>query len=541
MSLNLADLIEAVVDAIPDRLALACEGRTHTYAQFDAAANRIGHHLAGVGVGAGDHVGVHMRNSLEFLDTMLGTMKIRAVPININFRYVGAELEYLYNNAELTALVVDDELTDLVAEVLPRAPKLRHIVVVGNGPIDALTTAAAAADVTVVRYSDAVAEASSDRDFAERSSDDLYILYTGGTTGMPKGVMWRHEDFYYAALGGGSAYGDPHDDPESLAAAAAANTSPMTYVITAPLMHGAAMYALLMGLFMGFPQVVMRNFEPAAALRLVDEHKAAVLMVVGDAIARPIADVLADRRDDFDLSSLMVIGSGGALWSVSVRDQLTSILPNIYLHNSFGSSESGANGSITPGADGRLRLPASPKMRVVDVDFSAVEPGSDTIGYLARIGHVPVGYFRDEEKTAATFVEVDGERLSILGDLASVEADGTIVILGRGSACINSGGEKIYAEEVEEAVKGHPSIEDALVAGVPDDRLGEKVSVVVQLREGAEAPSQIELADYCRSVIAGYKVPRHLVVVPEIVRSPAGKADYRWAKSTLAQSVPAEA
>ena len=541
MSLNLADLTEAVVDAIPDRAALVCGDRSHTYAQYDAAANRIGHHLAAAGVEPGDHVGLHMRNSLEFLDTMLGAMKIRAVPININFRYVGAELEYLYNNAELVALVVDADLTAVVAEVLPNAAHLRHIVVVGDGPTPELDAVASASDVTVVRYMEAVANASAERDFPPRSDDDLYILYTGGTTGMPKGVMWRHEDFYFAALGGGNAYGDPHSTPESLAAAAAAGEHPLTYVVTAPLMHGAAMYSVLMGLFMGFPQVLMRNFEPADALRLIDENKAAVLMVVGDAISRPIADVLAERRDDFDLSSLIVIGSGGALWSVSVRDRLKELLPDIMLLNSFGSSESGANGPLSPGEDGKPRLAASPKMRVVDTDYSLVEPGSGTIGYLARVGHVPVGYFNDPEKTAATFPVVDGTRLSILGDLATVEADGTIVVLGRGSACINSGGEKIYAEEVEEAVKGHPAVHDALVTGVPDPLLGEKVSAVVQLRDGAQEPTREELADHCRSVIAGYKVPRHVVVVPEILRSPAGKADYRWAKSTATKSVTADA
>ncbi|KOS57748.1 acyl-CoA synthetase [Rhodococcus rhodochrous] len=533
MSLNLADLTEAVVDAIPDRTALICGDESRTYAEFDARANRVAHHLAAVGVAAGDHVGLHMRNSLEFLEVVLGCLKIRAVPVNINFRYVGAELVHLYTDADLVALVIDDEFADVAAQAVPHTSQLRRIVVVGSAETAALEQAAASVGATVARYAEAVESASAERDFGERSGDDRYILYTGGTTGMPKGVMWRHEDFYFAALAGGNPYGEPHRSSADLAAAAAANEHPMSYLVTAPLMHGAAMYSVLMGLFAGAKQVLMRSFEPIEALRLIDRHRIAIVMVVGDAISRPLADAVAARGKEFDLSSLLVIGSGGALWSASVRAQLAELLPNVYLRNSFGSSEAGATGTVDAGADGRARISPSPTLRVVDTDLTEVEPGSETIGYLARIGHVPLGYYNDPDKSAATFPERDGVRMCLLGDLATVEADGSIVVLGRGSACINTGGEKVYAEEVEEAVKSHPAVLDAVVAGIPDPLLGERVSVAVQFRPGVAAPSARELTDHCRTLIAGYKIPKTIVPVPEVLRSPAGKADYRWAKATL--------
>ncbi|QBJ96183.1 acyl-CoA synthetase [Rhodococcus sp. ABRD24] len=533
MSLNLADLTEAVVDAIPDHVALVCGPESRTYAELDAGANRIAHHLAARGVQPGDHVGLHARNSIEFVEALLGCLKVRAVPINVNFRYVDAELTYLYNDAQLSVVIADGEFSDVIAEVLPKCPKLRHIVLIGAAVSPALAEAATGADVEVVDYHKAIADQSAERDFPARSNDDLYVIYTGGTTGMPKGVMWRHEDFYFAALGGGNLMGDPILSGAELGAAAAANQFAMSYLITAPLMHGAASYSLFTCMFMGSRQVLMPKYDAVEALELIEKHKLNCVMVVGDAIARPLADAIAEHGDRFDLSTLWIIGSGGALWSASVREQLQELLPNVYLRNAFGSSESGNDGEVKASEDGQLRMPPSPKVRVVDTDFATIEPGSDTIGYLAHVGHVPVGYFGDPVKTAATFPVVGGVRLSVLGDLARVEEDGSIVVLGRGSSCINTGGEKVYAEEVEEAIKSHPDVLDALVAGIEDPMYGQRVSAVVQARDGVDAPDREDLIAHCRTKIAGYKVPRTVVVVPEIVRSPAGKADYRWAKATL--------
>ncbi|QCQ92807.1 acyl-CoA synthetase [Rhodococcus sp. SGAir0479] len=534
MSLNLADLTEAVIDAIPDKLALVCGDQSRTFAEFDAGANRIAHHLAAQGVQPGDHVGLHARNSIEFVESLLGCLKVRAVPVNVNFRYVDAELTYLYNDADLKAVIADGEFSDVIADVLPKCPGVQHIVLIGEPAGPGLSDAAAAAEVSVADFHEATAAQSPERDFPERSDDDLYIIYTGGTTGMPKGVMWRHEDFYHAALAGGAIMGgDPILSPEALGAAAAASQLEITYLVTAPLMHGAASYSLFTCMFMGSPQVLMRKYDPVEALALVEKHKVNSIMVVGDAIARPLADAIETHGDRFDLSSIFLIGSGGALWSASVREQLQKLLPNVYLRDAFGSSESGNDGELKKDENGQLRMPPSPRTRVVDSDFSTVQPGSDTVGYLARSGHVPLGYYNDPVKTAATFPVVDGVRLSVLGDLARVEPDGSIVVLGRGSSCINTGGEKVYAEEVEEAIKSHPDIEDALVAGIPDPTYGQRVSAVVQPRGGASSLDHDELIAHCRTRIAGYKVPRTVVVVPEIRRSPAGKADYRWAKATL--------
>ncbi|MEV5651073.1 acyl-CoA synthetase [Nocardia sp. NPDC052254] len=531
MALNLADLFEAAADAVPDRIALACGGERITYRQLDRRANQLAHQLLSRGVGAGDHVGVHMRNSLEFVESLLGCLKIGAVPININYRYTEKELEYLYDNAQLVALIIDGDLCPAAAAVLPRCPRLRHVLVLAPDPAVRFT------GVVVDDYDVSVRTRSTAREFAVRSADDRFIVYTGGTTGMPKGVVWRQEDFYMAALHGGNHYGDPYLDTDALAAAVRANEFPVSFLLTAPLMHGAAMYSLFAGFFMGSKQVLMRNYDPVEALELIDAEKIMCVMVVGDAICRPLADAIEAHRDTYDLSSVVMIGSGGALWSKSVREKLTELLPNTYMRDGFGSSESGVDGTVDVGEDGTLRIPAGPNITVVDERLRPIAAGTRETGYIARRGNVPLGYFNDPVKSAATFPVVDGVRMSVLGDMGRVEADGTIVLLGRGSTCINSGGEKVFPEEVEQALKSHPAVMDALVAGAPDEKFGERVAAVVELREGCQDTSMADLVAHCRNEIAGYKVPRALVVVPSVVRSPSGKADYRWARTIVAQNM----
>lgn len=531
MTLNLADLYEAVADSVPDRTALVCEGERRTFDGLDRNANRVAHQLIARGVEVGDHVGIHMRNSVEFVETLLGILKVRAVPIAVNFRYTGPELAYLYENAQLTYLVADAEFVPAIASALPSCRGITGMLVLGE-PADRPSDG-----VVVSDYSEAIAAESDVRDFEPRSADDHFIVYTGGTTGRPKGVVWRHEDFYVAALGGGNYDGDPIGDPAELGRAAAANAHPLSVVLPAPLMHGAAVYSMLSGLYAGGKQVLMRSFDPVEALRLIQDEQAMCFMVVGDAIARPFTAAVAAHGHDYDLSSLALVGSGGALWSRSSKEELRHLLPNIFLRDGFGASESGVDGTLEIGADGLARVRSNPNMQVVDERLRPIPPGSKDVGYIARIGHVPIGYFNDPVKTAETFPVVDGIRMAVLGDMGRVEDDGTIVLLGRGSVCINTGGEKVFPEEVEQALKSHPAVEDAVVTGIPHDRFGEQVAAVVQLRPGVKDQEPGEITEHCRAQLAGYKIPRTVVIVPEILRSPAGKADYRWARATVGESL----
>lgn len=470
-----------------------------------------------------------MRNSVEFVEALMACFKVRAVPVNINYRYTEKELMYLYNNSKIVSLIADAEFLPVIAATLPACPDVKDLLVFGpdgRATIDS---------VQVTAYEAAVTAQSTARDFGARSDDDHVIVYTGGTTGMPKGVVWRHEDFFMAALAGGNHAGPPFGAAAAVAEAAAANEYPMSFLLPAPLMHGAALYSLLSGFFGGAKQVLMRAFEPAEALELIQDEKIVCFMVVGDAIARPFTDAIAQHGSEYDLSSLMVVGSGGALWSRSSKDQLKELMPNLLLRDGFGASESGVDGTLEIGDDGTMRIRNNPNMMVVDEKLRPLAPGTGDFGYLARTGHVPLEYFNEPEKTAETFPVVDGVRMSVLGDMGRLEDDGSIVLLGRGSVCINSGGEKVFPEEVEAAIKSHPAVMDAVVAGMPNERLGEQVSAVVQLREGFEDLETDEIAAHCRGEIAGYKIPRSIVVVPLIVRSPAGKADYRWARATVSQ------
>ncbi|ORL97717.1 acyl-CoA synthetase [Prescottella equi] len=530
MPLNLADLFESVADAVPDRLAVVCGSARLTYAELDRRANRLAHHLREAGVESGQHVGLHMRNRIEYVDALLACFKIRAVPVNVNYRYTATELEYLYVDAALTTIVTESEFVDVVAEAAASSPLLRRVGVYDAGTLPKFT------DFALYDISAATSQAPANRRFPTRSDDDQLIIYTGGTTGMPKGVVWRHEDFYMAALAGGNRDGSPYRSPLELAEAAAANATPITVLIPAPLMHGAALYSLLSGLFAGNKEVLMRNYDPVEALSAIENERVQCMMIVGDAIARPLADAITQHGAEFDLSSLSVVGSGGALWSPSSKRDLHNLLPSVALRDSFGTSESGADGSLEFGQDGSVRIRNNPNMLVVDDELQPLRAGAPEAGYLARTGHVPLGYLGDEEKTARTFPVVNGVRMAVLGDMGRVDADGSIVLLGRGSMCINTGGEKVFPEEVEATLKSHPSVMDALVVGAAHERFGEQVTAVVELRDNAEAVPADDLIEHCRAGLAGYKIPRSIVFVPRVRRSPAGKADYRWAKATVADS-----
>ncbi|MEV6486603.1 acyl-CoA synthetase [Streptomyces sp. NPDC051576] len=531
MEYNIADLFESVVDVVPDREALVYidhpgtgAERRLTYAELDAAANRIAHHLIDSGIRPGEHLGLHLYNGIEYLQTVLGCLKARVVPVNVNYRYVEEELVYLYRDADLVALVFDTEFTERVAAALPRTEKLRHLVRVG-------TPAPGAPDVPAVPFADAEAAGSPERGFPARSGDDQFIIYTGGTTGMPKGVMWRQEDLFFSGLGGGAPTGEPVKKPEELAERVAAGGAGITFFPTPPLMHGTSTLTAFIGFNFGQRIVIHRKFAPEEVLRTVEKEKVTSMSLVGDAMLRPLIDALNGPMKGTDCSSVFSVSSSGAIMSETVRRQFQELLPNTMLLNNYGSSESGFNGTATAdsGAGQSFRIRVNSRTQVVDPATN--EPVAvGEIGRVAQCGHVPLGYYNDPRKTAETFFEKDGRRWVLLGDMATVDEEGVVTVLGRGSQCINTGGEKVYPEEVEQALKSHPDVYDALVAGVPDAKWGNHVAAVVQLRAGAVRPSLDDIQTHCRTHLAGYKIPRQLVISESIQRSPSGKADYRWAR-----------
>ncbi|MGW0335735.1 acyl-CoA synthetase [Streptomyces sp. NPDC003011] len=531
MEYNLADLFESVVDVVPDREALVYidhpgtgAERRLTYAELDAAANRVGHHLLDSGIRPGEHVGLHLYNGVEYLQTVLGCLKARIAPVNVNYRYMEEELVYLYRDADLTGLVFDAEFTGRVAAALPHADALRHLVRVG-------APAPGAAEVSAVDFTRAEAAGSPERGFAPRSGDDLFVIYTGGTTGMPKGVMWRQEDLFFSGLGGGAPTGEPVRKPQELAERVAAGGAGITFLPAPPLMHGTSTLTAFIGFYFGQRVVLHRKFVPEEVLRTIERERVTSMSLVGDAMLRPLVDALEGPLKGTDMSSMFSVSSSGAVMSDTVRRQFQALVPNVLLLNNFGSSESGFNGTATDdsGPERGFRIRVNSRTRVVDP--ATHEPvACGEVGRVAQRGHVPLGYYNDPRKTAETFFEKDGERWVLLGDMATVDEEGVVTVLGRGSQCINTGGEKVYPEEVEQALKSHPDVYDALVAGVPDPKWGHRVAAVVQLRAGSARPSLEDVQAHCRSRLAGYKIPRRLVIAEALRRSPSGKADYRWAR-----------
>ena len=538
MAFNLADLAEHTVDVVPDRTAIVCGDRTVTFAELEARANRLAHHLAAQGIGERDHVAIYSYNSVEYVEAMLAAYKLRAVPINVNYRYVADELVYLFDNADVVACIHQAGFAPRIAEVADRLPMLRHLVEIADGTTDPTPTGPTSTGPTAtgtVGYEEALAAQSPERDFGPRDDGDLYILYTGGTTGMPKGVMWRHEDVW-RTLGGGIDFitGIRVEDEYELARIAGEAVPPNGLVL-APLMHGAAQWGTLGGLFKGVTNVLLPRFDPHLVWDAVERYRIAVITITGDAMARPLIDALQEKP--YDTSSLVAISSTAAVFSPVVKDALFELIPHLFISEAVGSSEGGFNGmrlvekGVTPGGEGGLiNVPLGPDSKIIGDDDKPVRPGE--IGRLARGGNVPIGYYKDPEKTAATFIDVEGERHSVPGDLARLELDGTMTLLGRGSQCINTGGEKVYPEEVESALKAHPKVFDALVIGTDDPRWGQQVTALVEPRPG-ERPTLDELVEHCRTRIAGYKAPRALHLVEEMPRQPSGKPDYRRARTIV--------
>ena len=536
MAYNIADLFEHTVDSVADREVLVVGEQRRTYAQLEARANQLAHHLLAQGIGPGDHVGVYGSNSVEWIEAALAAYKVRAVPVNVNFRYLEDELSYLFDNADVKAVIYDRGFAPRIAAVRASLPRLEHLIHIDDGG-----TADVADDLAAlgsVPFEDAVASGSPERDFDPRSEDDHYVIYTGGTTGMPKGVVWRHEDVFYALGGGIDAYTNERvADEWTLATKARLVEAPLRSLNLPPLMHGAAQWGFLRFAFEGNLVVMLARFDAHEVWRTIEREGINTVGITGDAMARPMIEALQEMggADALDLSSMFVLASTAAIFSPTVKDQYLELFPNLMIIDAIGSSETGANGmrvvgkGDTQNTGGGPTVTAARDAVVLDDAFNEIPAGTGQPGRLARRGNVPIAYYKDPEKSAATFVVgPSGSRYALAGDLATLEADGTITLLGRGSQCINSGGEKIFPEEVESALKAHPAVFDAIVVGVPDERWGQRVTAVVQPRDG-EAPTLEDLDAHCRSHVAGYKVPKELHLVAEVVRSPSGKPDYPWA------------
>ncbi len=527
---QLADIFEDMADAIPDREALICADQRFTYAQLDERATQLAHAFAARGIGAGDHVGTYMHNSAEYVTSMIAAFKISAVPININYRYVEEELRYLFDNADLKGLVHDREFADRIAAVKDDCPTLSTLFYIEDGSgadVDAIGS---------IDFEKAVSEGSPVRDFSGRSDDDLFIIYTGGTTGMPKGVMWRHEDLFFAGFAGGNPMGPPMQSREALVEKARNAPMQLAMLPAAPLIHGAAQLATFIAFLAGNRNVYQKNFDAEEIIELIDREKVNTLSIVGDAMGRPLAEALEKNAVEgrYDVSSVISIGSAGAIFSTPVKAKIKKFLPNVILVDSYGSTETGfqgtGSGSETKSFGQGLSFNMNERTVVLDENHQKIEPGSGKQGWVALKGHVPIGYYNDPEKSAETFVTIDGERYSITGDIAEVEADGTIKLFGRGSLCINTGGEKVFIEEVENALKDFESIDDAVVVGIDDEKWGQRVAALVSLKKNAAVPSDDALKSHARTKVASYKVPKEIFIVEEIFRGPNGKADYKLSK-----------
>ncbi|MCW2775610.1 MAG: AMP-dependent synthetase and ligase [Nocardioides sp.] len=530
MAHNIADLFEHAVDVAPANPALKVGDRVVDYAELEADANRLAHYLQSQGVGVGDHVAIYAKNSVEHVVAVVAVAKIRAVSINVNYRYVEGELNYLFDNADVVAVVHERTYAPLVAACWSKHDKLRTAVVVQDAldPDDQSDISSYGG----VLWEDALAGQSDARDFGERSPDDIHIIYTGGTTGFPKGVMWRHEDFW-RVLGGGIDFytGAPLEEFDQSRQA----TEPrMVTFPLSPLMHGGAQAGLLMHLFAGHLTVLEPKFDPVRTWEIIEREKVQLIFMTGDAMARPLIEAY-EAHGGYDCQNLIAISSSAAIFSKPVKERWMAAFPNSIFTDSVGATETGFTGmgmqdKDNISTDGPV-IGLGPGSVVIDEDNRILDAETDvgTIGRLARGGSVPVGYYKDPAKSAATFLVIDGARYSVPGDFARIEEGGRVTLLGRGSNCVNTGGEKVYPEEVEMAIKGHPAVYDTLVIGVPDEKYGQAVAAVVELREG-ETLELEDLRTFLRSHLSGYKLPRSLTIVDRIPRNATGKAQYPAAK-----------
>ena len=534
MEFNAADIFEGVVDRVPDREAIVHGSTRLTYKELDARSNKAANALKKLGIKKGSHIGIYAFNCVEWLEIMLGAYKLCAIPININYRYVEEELKYLIENADMEAIFYHKQFSKKLQNIKGQLPLLKSFICINDHSDDE------DAIEESFEFENLIINEDESRLKVQRSGDDQYILYTGGTTGMPKGVVWRMEDVLMT-LGGGidAVTGEKYKTPEEFADKCFQDQT--IALALAPFMHGGAQWQSFNAFFSGWKLIIndQISFDADYIWEVVAKEKVMNLTIMGDAMGRPLCDALPKAIEKgLDLSSLFVLSSTASVFSATIKDTILEFLPNLFLIDAVGSSETGATGVNIHTKDGKLKdSGGGPKFtkpefsEILNLDTKEIIPPSDTqtIGYLARKGHVPLAYYKDEEKSKKTFIEVNGERYSIPGDMAKYEADGQMTLLGRGSVSINSGGEKIFPEEVEMALKAHPNIFDCLVVGVKDDRWGQKVVAVIQRREDIEMSLE-EIKEVASKYIASYKMPKAIVFSELIERAPSGKPNYKWAQ-----------
>ncbi|MCP4036424.1 MAG: acyl-CoA synthetase [bacterium] len=542
---NLARIHEAIASVLPDQECLVFRDRRFTWSEVTDRTRRLAAVLEAAGLGCyrerdvlenwesgQHHVGLYLYNGNEYLEGMLGAYKARCAPFNVNYRYVEKELLYLFDNADARAVIYHARFVPVLEKLRDRLPQVQLWLQVADDSGHALLPGA-------IDYEAALAAAKPKPLSDAISDDDLYILYTGGTTGMPKGVIWRNEDIHKAALAAGGVAGSLQELQQRVE-----GRPPMRALPSPPLMHGAAHWVAFNMWHIGATvhiQSQVERLDPDDIWSTVEREKINAITIVGDAFARPLLDQLA--KQDYDLSSLVLVTSGGAIFTAALKNELLERLPNIRIMDALGSSETGAQASHfstkeSGASTGNFDM--SEGNLVLRDDLSGLlEPGSQEVGWLARKGNVPLGYYHDPEKTAKTFPVVDGVRYSVPGDRAMVESDGRLKLLGRDSVTINSGGEKIFAEEVELALKDHPGVYDAVVCGTPNARFGSQVTALVRLREG-QAQDEDALKRKASESIAAYKLPKAIIFVDAVERAPSGKADYRWARETAMRELGIE-
>jgi len=525
---NYGDMFDAVAKIVPpDQPALIHGAKITSWGDFDRRSNNLARNLIAGGVQPGEKLAFYMRNHPAYIEGLVAGFKARQVHVNVNYRYVADEVHYIFENSDCATVLFAREFSPIVEQIKPRLPLVRRWLVIEDGT-----------DATIPDFAESFEAAAATGDGQplgnERSPDDLFFIYTGGTTGMPKGVMWRQDSLRRALLNPALVERVPENLDDHVEIVKAAGRGSIS-LPACPLMHGTGLFTAMSALVAGGTVVTLEsaNLDADELWAAVDQHGVQQIIIVGDAFAKPMLRALDQAPGRYDVSSVMSIVSSGIMWSMEVKQGLLKHMPQVTLLDSFGSSEAVGFGLSVMTAEGTVetaKFQIGDNVKVFTPEGREIAPGSGEVGLIARGDPLPEGYFKDQAKTDSTFKTYGGLRYSIPGDFCTVEADGTITLLGRGSGCINTAGEKVFPEEVEEVLKLHPDIEDALVVGVPDEKWGQSVTGVIELRAGA-AFNEADLRNHVRQHLAGYKTPKRLIAVPKMFRAPNGKSDYKSARN----------